>query len=354
MGYVEPSRTVKTVEPSAHALHVVASAPYMLDDAHLVEDLERVDNQLTIATTTHSDMPSELLSQLISAGGKRIRPGFCVTSSKACSLNSKPATFEAVLGATAVELVHMGSLYHDDVMDEATTRRSVASVNAKWGNLRAILAGDYLLGKASEIAASLGAEVAKLLATTITQLCEGQILEQSNLYNTNRTEEQYERSIAGKTAALLATSCRIGAMVNRLPAHVVDSLESFGYSYGMAFQIIDDILDVVSTQDELGKPSGNDIAEGVYTLPVIKTLQDETVGSSLRALLNVNINAATQSKARQLILRTQSIQASHGVARTWADRSQASLSKLPATPATAVLKQSADHLINRIKTTSIF
>src|SRR5689334_19362282 len=135
---------------------------------------------------------------------------------------------EAVLGGVAVELVHLGSLYHDDVIDEAVTRRTVESVNARWGNLTAILAGDFLLAKASEIAASLGTEVAGLLAATIGRLCEGEVGELRAAYDLSRTEASYLASIRGKTASLFATACRIGAIVGRLDRPAIDALTAFG------------------------------------------------------------------------------------------------------------------------------
>ena len=175
-------------------------------------------------------------------------------------------------GGVAVELVHLGSLYHDDVIDEAVTRRTVESVNARWGNLTAILAGDFLLAKASEIAASLGTEVAGLLAATIGRLCEGEVTELRSAYDVERTEAAYLQSIKGKTAALFATSCRIGALVGRLPRPAVDALTDYGEAYGIAFQIVDDVLDVIASDAELGKPAGHDLVEGVYTLPVLRAL----------------------------------------------------------------------------------
>src|SRR4051794_38218722 len=180
---------------------------------------------------------------------------------------------EAVLGGVSVELVHLGSLYHDDVIDEATTRRTVESVNARWGNLTAILAGDFLLAKASEIAASLGTEVAALLAATIGRLCQGEVGELRSAFDVDRSEASYLSSIEGKTAALFATACRIGGLVADLPRPHIDALTAFGEGYGMAFQIVDDVLDLVATEDELGKPAGHDLVEGVYTLPVLRTLR---------------------------------------------------------------------------------
>ena len=172
----------------------------------------------------------------------------------------------------AVELVHLGSLYHDDVIDEAETRRGVPSVNARWSNIVAILAGDYLLARASALAASLGAPVAALLAETIGELCRGQVLELQHLFDVDRTEEIYFSAIGGKTAALFATACRIGGMVAEVDGPTLDALTEFGHHLGVCFQIVDDVLDVTGSDASLGKPAGNDLIEGVYTLPVILAL----------------------------------------------------------------------------------
>ncbi len=288
---------------------------------------------------------TELAQHLISAGGKRVRPGFCIASSLVDDTSALRASRAAVRGGAAVELVHMGSLYHDDVMDDAITRRSVASVNAQWGNLRAILAGDYLLGRASEIAASLGTKVAGQLATTITRLCEGQIIELEDVWNTSRSEQRYEQAIAGKTAALLACSCSIGATVAELPEDMAESLGEFGTAYGMAFQIVDDILDLVATESQLGKPAGNDISEGVFTLPVIKALGDTSSGDELRDILVTPLDDAAIDRAGKLVRASDGLSEARAAAREWADKAQAALVALPDSPATAALRQAAEHLV---------
>ena len=214
----------------------------------------------------------------------------------------------------SVELVHLGSLYHDDVMDEADTRRSVESVNARWGNLQAILAGDFLLARASEIAASLGTEVAGLLAATIGRLCEGQIGELRRTYNAARTEAEYLESIDGKTASLFSTAARIGALVGGLDRPDVEALTSFGHAFGMAFQIVDDVLDLTATEAQLGKPAGHDLVEGVYTLPVIRTLAAGGAAGG-RA-------AATCSAARSTRPRSRRRSASSGPTGLWRRRSR--------------------------------
>jgi heptaprenyl diphosphate synthase len=170
--------------------------------------------------------------------------------------------------------VHLGSLYHDDVIDEAETRRGVPSVNARWNNIVAILAGDFLLARASSLAASLGADVAALLAATIGELCRGQVLELQHLFDVERSEDVYESTIEGKTAALFATSCRIGGMVAGVDDATLDAVTRFGMHLGMCFQVVDDVLDLTATEETLGKPAGQDLLEGVYTLPVIYALRD--------------------------------------------------------------------------------
>ncbi len=313
----------------------------------MTEGLARVESELAAVVESAEPAVTEIAAHLIPAGGKRVRPGFCLASSLVADTEGAEASREAVRGGAAVELVHLGSLYHDDVMDEAVTRRSVPSVNAKWGNHQAILAGDYLLGRASETAASLGDEVAGLLATTITKLCEGQILEIQSAFRADRSAEGYERSIAGKTAALLATSCRVGAVVARLERAVVETLTEFGTAYGMAFQIVDDILDVTATDEQLGKPAGNDLASGIYTLPVIRALADPDAGDELRRLLGQPMDAETTRRARGLVAATSGIDEALDTARTWADKALAALTALPDTPAAAALRTAADHLIER-------
>src|SRR3982751_3470797 len=165
------------------------------------DELVRVEDALRASVVADDPYLTEIASHLITAGGKRQRPAFAIAAG-ACKTGRLPVPQEVILGGVSVELVQVGSLYHDDVMDEAETRRGVESVNARFGNLRAILSGDYLLAKASEIAASLGTEVAGLLAATIGRLCEGQVRELQAVWDVDRDEPGYLASIAGKTASL--------------------------------------------------------------------------------------------------------------------------------------------------------
>jgi heptaprenyl diphosphate synthase len=239
---------------------------------------------------------------------------------------------EVTEGAVSVELVHLGSLYHDDVIDDAQSRRGVPSVNARWGNLVAIVAGDFLLARASEIAAALGTEVSGLLAATIGRLCEGEVAELRYAYDPSRPEDEYLAAVSGKTASLLATSCRIGALTAGASRSTVEALTSYGQAFGITFQIFDDILDLVGTEEQLGKPAGHDLVEGTYTLPVLRALAVAQVGDELRALLGGPLDGPTRDKAREIIISTDAVVASVVEARRYADLAALALQPLTAGP----------------------
>ena len=268
----------------------------------LAGDLARVETALRSSVQTADPFLTDVATHLIGAGGKRIRPALALCAGYAAG--QEPASDDVVTGAVAVELVHLGSLYHDDVIDEASTRRGVESVNHRWSNIVAILAGDFLLARASSLAASLGVEVAGILASTIAELCQGQVLELQRLYDVNRDEDAYFGSIAGKTASLMATACRIGAIVGGLERPAVEALTAYGTHAGIIFQIVDDVLDLTATDEELGKPSGLDLAEGIYTLPVIYALRSSP---ELRALLGRPLDPEGVSQGRALTCADEAV-----------------------------------------------
>jgi len=273
--------------------------------APMVPDMERVETALRASVRAEDPFLSDVAGHLIAAGGKRLRPALAVCAAYSAK-GLGPVADDAITAGVSVELVHLGSLYHDDVIDEAETRRGVPSVNARWSNIVAILAGDYLLARASALAASLGADVAALLATTIGELCRGQVLELQHLFDVDRSVEAYTDAISGKTAALFATACRVGGLVSAVDDPTLEALTTFGFHLGMCFQVVDDVLDVTGTDESLGKPAGNDILEGVYTLPVIHALESSP---ELRELLGRKIDREALPRARELVT------AGDGVAR---------------------------------------
>jgi len=325
----------------------VASPSNLLVLPGMSGELERVAVALRAAVVTDDAFFSELTSHLVDAGGKLLRPALAVAAG-AIADPASPVPDAVVLGGVAVELVQTGSLYHDDVMDEALTRRSVDSVNARWGNLQAILAGDFLLAKASEIAASLGTEVAGLLAATIGRMCEGQVRELQTTFDVGRSEEQYLAAIDGKTASLFATAARIGALVVDLPPADVESLTTFGHRFGMGFQVVDDILDVVATDEQLGKPAGNDLAEGIYTFPTIRAMQHPLVGDELVALLGRPLDRESVDRARTLVRTGDALEEATTLARRHCIDAVAALDDLPENAAVDHLRTLALGLLDHI------
>jgi heptaprenyl diphosphate synthase len=312
----------------------VASTLFALPDNE--QALSRIEAALAESVLTGDAYLNEIASHLIKAGGKLLRPLLTVVSAQVAGA---AASDDAVQGGISCELVQTGSLCHDDVMDEADTRRGVETVNAKWGNLQAIVAGDFLLARASEIAASLGTEVAGLLARTIGRLCEGQTEELRHTYNSARPEASYVSSIGGKTASLFSTSARIGGIVADLPRPQIDALTEYGEAFGMVFQIVDDILDITATDEQLGKPAGHDMVEGVYTLPVLRTLQAGGVPAhELLPLLGKPLTTAERDKALLIVRSNGGVASARATAEQWAAQARAACDRLPVSAATDALR----------------
>lgn len=319
----------------------------LLDLPLMSGDRDRIDAALRDAVRTPDAYLTEIASHLIVAGGKRLRPVLAVAAAQVGRTSAVPDT--VIQGAISCELVHLGSLYHDDVMDESTTRRGVETVNAKWGNLQAIVAGDFLLARASEIAASLGNEIAGLLARTIGRLCEGQIEELRHTYDRNRTVPSYLVSIEGKTASLFSASARIGSLLAGHDRAVTDTITNVADAYGMVFQIVDDVLDIVATDEQLGKPAGHDLEEGVYTLPVLLTLASGTAESrELFDMLGSPLTAKERTKALKIVRGGSGLASALDSARNYAAIAEAECDKLPQSPATEALRRAPRALLESL------
>jgi heptaprenyl diphosphate synthase len=322
----------------------MALASPLLELPLMDADRDRVESALLTSVRTRDAYLTEIASHLIVAGGKRLRPVMTIAAAQVGS--NVPVSDNVILGGISCELVHLGSLYHDDVMDEGTTRRGVETVNAKWGNLQAILAGDFLLSRASEIAASLGNDIAGLLARTIGQLCEGQIEELRHTYDLSRTVPSYLVSIEGKTASLFSTSARIGSIVAGHDATTIDALTNYGTSFGMVFQIVDDLLDIMATDEELGKPAGHDMEEGVYTLPVLLTLAEgDATADQLRALLGKPLSQDERAHALSLVRAHPGVQSAIDSARNYVQMAEAECNRMPQGAATNALRNAPGALL---------
>jgi len=252
-------------------------------------NLENFENRLYEISSSKDIFLNDISQYLIKAGGKRFRP---ICTLLAGELGS--GSYEKIIdAAVAVELIHLGSLYHDDVIDEAETRRGVLSANIKWNTTLSILAGDYLLARSSELAAkSLGLESVKLLASTYAELVEGQTKEVQYQYDTNHSTDDYMKVIEGKTASLIRTSAKLGAMAGECDKKTTEAISKWAWHNGIIFQITDDILDLSSNTETLGKEAGKDILEGTYTLPVLIALSEneKKIKEILDGIKNSNIN----------------------------------------------------------------
>jgi heptaprenyl diphosphate synthase len=290
------------------------------------DDLARFKVLLAKSVIVGDEFLDSVTTHLIDAGGKHLRPLLAICSATG---GTRAATEEDLLGGVALELMHLASLYHDDVLDKAEVRRNVDTVNARYGNLIAIVAGDFLMARSAGIAAELGGDFAELLARTLMQLTCAQISEVSSAFLTDRTVDNYFETIQGKTASLMSTSCRVGAMTARFSREETDALSEFGKNFGMVYQLRDDILDLIDVDDELGKPVGQDLAVGIYNLPTLFALRDPIIGSELRSVLGDVLDEDERERARKLVVATDGVTQTVAAAQDFLARGHQSLALVP-------------------------
>jgi heptaprenyl diphosphate synthase len=232
---------------------------------------------------TEVDELTDVTAHLFTGASKLIRPILLLLTAATGEGTVRWADSARTMAAV-IEIVHVATLYHDDVMDEAASRRGLPSANSRFGNKFAVIAGDLLLSRALEMACAVGVEQCSLVSRTVRLLCQGQALEVRDQYSTERTLNDYLRSIASKTAELFSAACAAGAIEGQFGSPGIRQFAKFGRSLGLAFQIVDDIQDLCLTEAQAGKPTMNDIREGVYTLPVIEALRrDRTLKRDVEA-----------------------------------------------------------------------
>jgi heptaprenyl diphosphate synthase len=253
------------------------------------------------------------------------------------------------MSAVVCELTHLATLYHDDVMDEALVRRGADSANARWSNSIAILTGDFLFARASDILADLGPEAVRIQARTFERLVTGQIRETVGPKPGIDPIDHYLAVLAEKTGSLIATSAEFGARFAGLDDHSVESLRAYGEQIGVAFQISDDILDIASESGQSGKTPGTDLREGVQTLPVLYALRDDSAaGARLRELVSRPLDDdAEHAEALALLRASAAMTQARETTVAYADAARAALSSLPEVPARAALEALADLVVDR-------
>nr|WP_229795843.1 polyprenyl synthetase family protein [Saccharothrix coeruleofusca] len=313
--------------------------------AELVEGgLSEVEELLRKAVRSEFHPVVETSLHLVDAGGKRIRPLFTILSAQFGTTWDRESVLKA---AAVVELTHLATLYHDDVMDEATMRRGAASANAKWDNSIAILTGDYLFAHASALVADLGTDAARIIAETFSELVTGQMRETVGPREGEDPVEHYLTTIAEKTGSLIATAARFGAMFSDATPEQVEALSAYGEVIGAAFQISDDVIDIASPSEESGKTPGTDLREGVKTLPMLYALQDEP-DSRLAALLAGPItDDAEVVEALELLRASSGLRRARHTLDEYADRARALLAPLPEGTARDALESVSEYVVTR-------
>jgi len=295
--------------------------------------ISQVEQELGVILATANPHIRQPLKRLIKAHSKRLRPVFiiAVAASQGAKIDKT-----IIRSCVPVELAHIGSLVHDDIMDEATTRWRVPTINSQEGVDQAILIGDYLFAKAFEQAAKVSQELAGLIGLSLAALCDGQSREMADQHNLDRTIDSLQKAHYGKTGALFEVACQIGGISAGLPPFQVKALANYGKNFGMAFQLIDDVLDLLSTEELSGKPVGNDVTEGIYTLPVLLSLKGPS-GKSLRALLSSH-KKIDNSLLIDRLLRDGSLKKTIQKIQKYNQAAAAELSKFTATAALTDLK----------------
>jgi heptaprenyl diphosphate synthase len=289
---------------------------------------------------------TDAAEHLMEAGGKRFRPTLVLLAGQF----GNPRDARIVPAAVAVELTHLATLYHDDVMDEADVRRGSASANSRWGNTVAILTGDYLFARASEILADLGTEAIRIQAETFARLVHGQIAETVGCQPGEDPLGHYLGVVTEKTASLFATAGRFGAMFSGAPDSVIEQITPACAAVGVAFQLSDDILDVTSESAQSGKTPGTDLREGVRTLPMLHALRSAgPADGRLVELLSMPelTDPALHSEALSLLREHPAMAMARADTRQWAERARELILGLPDVPARAAFEALCEFVVER-------
>ena len=311
-------------------------------EARLVAGMASVEVALRDAVRSDYPFVTEASRHLVEAGGKRFRPLLVLLAAQF----GDPQAPGVVPAAVVVELTHLATLYHDDVMDEADLRRGAASANARWDNTVAILTGDFLFAKASDILADLGPDAVRIQARTFERLCTGQIRETVGPDDGIDPVDHHLRVLADKTGSLIATSGQFGAMMSGADPRIVQTLTVFGEKIGVAFQLADDIVDITSDSSDSGKTPGTDLREGVPTLTALIALSD--ADPRLRDLLTRPLpDDADHAEALAALRDHPALVQARQEARRWADDARATLADLPEGSARQALEVLCDYVVTR-------
>ena len=306
----------------------------------------RIEEMIATELRSGDELMTEAVLHLFEAGGKRFRPLFTVLSAQ---IGPEPDAWQVTVAGAVIELVHLATLYHDDVMDEAQMRRGAPSANARWGNNIAILAGDYLFATASRLVSRLGPDAVRIIAETFALLVTGQMRETKGAGDADDAVAHYLKVVAEKTACLIAASGQFGGTFAGANADQVERLSRIGAIVGTVFQISDDIIDIDSDPDESGKLPGTDLREGVHTLPVLYALEETgPAADRLREILKGPVtDDETLAEALNLLRASGGIAAAKATVAQYAAQAREELAGLPDVPGRRALASLVDYTVNR-------
>lgn len=310
------------------------------------EDLVKVEDRLRLVCEVDFPWLSKLLEHSLKSGGKRIRPALVLLAGKFYNYDLS----YLLPVATAIEILHTATLVHDDAIDNSLVRRGRPTINKVWGEDKAILLGDYLLAKSEELVADTqNLRVIKLFAQTLMAISSGELNQAFSAFNLEQTRQQYLQRISGKTASLLSLVTESGAILSQAPEKSVEALKGYGYNLGIAFQIVDDILDFIGTEEEMGKPIGLDLAQGTLTLPAILLLERYPEDNPVGRLFQNEDRQRNIELAMELVRNSSITQECYAVASDYCARACHNLSLLPDNASRRSLIKLADYVVKRRK-----
>lgn len=313
-------------------------------------DLERVDARVEQAATIDYPLASGLVLDIVKAGGKRLRPLMLLLAGRGYTYDLD----RLVTAAAGIELLHTASLIHDDTLDRADTRRGKPTLNSRLGSGAVIMIGDFLFAQSAILAAATGStRVVSIFASSLGDICDGQLREMIDAHQTDLTREAYEKRIYGKTASLFAGSAEMGAVIGEAPEAHIEALRQYGSDVGMAFQIVDDILDLTQESDGIGKPAGNDLRQGTVTLPVMLYASQLDPNGDAKQALDAAIKGEAADRSAiddvvQAIRSSSAIDEGFEAARLFTERAKQRIEVVPDQSSRDMLAEIADLAIRRV------
>jgi len=311
----------------------------------IAAELREFETRLAATVADDLGPMSAAMNHIVRAGGKRLRPALVILSARLGEADPEHL-YNAAMG---IEFIHTATLVHDDLIDDAETRRGMATIHALLGVNPAIIVGDYYFAKGANLTAAIGMPIIDvIISRAVMTICMGELLQLTSKRDYDQSVEDYYRKIERKTAALLSASCHCGGIVARLDEQRANALERFGHHLGMAFQIADDVLDYTATEAQIGKPVGADLRQGTITLPLMYALRDPSVEPRLRELLaREPMREQDYDEVVDLVRASNAVQRAERHAHEFADRASAELSVFPQSAPRLALEKVCDYVVER-------